>query len=259
VAAVAALRARPAAPPAHVERLLVPLADGATTTVHVAQHALAHTSVRVVRLRPARALQAWCARQGVGDAIVGGFFVRADGAALGDLRTRGIARPSVPFAVPWGAVRACVQAHHGRVTIARRHELDLAPRGELLQAGPLLVQDGLPVARDGEDPEGFSAAAHQFDSDITAGRHPRAALALAGDRLLAVACDGRTAGDAGLTMGELSRLLVALGADHALNLDGGGSTSLVAGGALVNMPREGDGTPIAGGRRVVTALTFTQR
>jgi hypothetical protein len=259
VAAVAALRARPAAPPAHVERLLVPLADGATTTVHVAQHALAHTSVRVVRLRPARALQAWCARQGVGDAIVGGFFVRADGAALGDLRTRGIARPSVPFAAPWAAVRACVQAHHGRVTIARRHELDLAPRGELLQAGPLLVQDGLPVARDGEDPEGFSAAAHQFDSDITAGRHPRAALALAGDRLLAVACDGRTAGDAGLTMGELSRLLVALGADHALNLDGGGSTSLVAGGALVNMPREGDGTPIAGGRRVVTALTFTQR
>jgi exopolysaccharide biosynthesis protein len=51
-------------------------------------------------------------------------------------------------------------------------------------------------------------------------------------------------------------LLAALGADHALNLDGGGSTSLVAGGALANAPRKGDGTPIAGGRRVVTALAF---
>jgi len=259
VAVVAALRARPAALPAHVECLRVPLADGASTTVHIARHPLAHTSLRVVRLRPARPLAAWCTGRGVEEAIVGGFFVRADGAALGDLRTRGIARPSVPFAAPWGAVRACVQAHRGLVTIARRHELDVAPWGALLQAGPLLVRDGLPVGRDGEDPEGFSTAAHQFDSDITAGRHPRAALALAGDRLLALACDGRTAADAGLTLGELSRLLVALGADHALNLDGGGSTSLVAGGSLVNTPREGDGRPIVGGRPVVTALAFVSR
>jgi hypothetical protein len=237
----------------------VPLADGAATTVHVAEHALADITMRVVRLRPARPLEAWCARQGVGEAIVGGFFVRADGAALGDLRTRGIARPSVPFTAPWGAVRACVHAHRGQVTIARRHELDFAPRGELMQAGPLLVQNGLPAARDGDDSEGFSAAAHQFDSDITAGRHPRAALALAGDRLLAVACDGRSANDAGLTLGELAWFLVALGADHALNLDGGGSTSLVAGGVLINAPREGDGTPIPGGRRIVTALAFVPR
>lgn len=259
MATVAALRARPAAPPAHVERRLVSLADGASTTVHIAEHAVADITTRVVRLRPARPLEAWCARHGVGEAIVGGFFVRADGAALGDVRTQGIARPSVPFAAPWGAVRACVHVHHGQVTIARRHELDVAPRGELLQAGPLLVQDGLPVAHDGEDPEGFSAAAHQFDSNITAGRHPRAALALAGGRLLAVACDGRTPADAGLTLGELAQLLVVLGADQALNLDGGGSTSLVAGGALVNTPCEGDGTPIPGGRRVVTALAFVAR
>ena len=71
-----------------------------------------------------------------------------------------------------------------------------------------------------------------------------------------MACDGRHPGDAGLTLGELAYLLVALGAQQALNLDGGGSTSLVAGGLLVNRPREGDGTPLPAGRPVSTALAF---
>ena len=53
--------------------------------------------------------------------------------------------------------------------------------------------------------------------------------------------------------------VVALGATRAINLDGGGSTSLVCGGALRNRPREGDGAPIRGGRPVTTALVFTGR
>jgi hypothetical protein len=72
-------------------------------------------------------------------------------------------------------------------------------------------------ASDG-DLEGFSAGQGQFDSDITAGRYPRAALALASrGRLLAVACDGRADDEAGLTLAELAEALVALGARAALN------------------------------------------
>lgn len=59
---------------------------------------------------------------------------------------------------------ACVQAHRGAVRIGPRPEFGAEPRGDLLQAGPLLVQGGRPVYADGEDREGFSAAAHQFDS-----------------------------------------------------------------------------------------------
>jgi hypothetical protein len=151
-----------------------------------------------------------------------------------------------------------VHATRDAVTIARRPELPARPRGDLLQAGPLLVRGGAPCAAG--DPEGFSAGAGQFDSDITAGRYPRAALGLGSrGRLLAVAADGRGDDDAGLTLDELAEALVALGALHALNLDGGGSTSLVCGGRLCNRPREAHGIEIDGGRPVTTALLFRPR
>jgi exopolysaccharide biosynthesis protein len=75
--------------------------------------------------------------------------------------------------------------------------------------------------------------------------------------LLAVVCDGRASGDAGLTLGELADLMQSLGTEQAINLDGGGSASLVCDGRLMNRPREQDGRSIAGGRPVSTALSFT--
>jgi exopolysaccharide biosynthesis protein len=74
-----------------------------------------------------------------------------------------------------------------------------------------------------------------------------------------VACDGRADDEAGLRLGELAEALVALGARSALNLDGGGSTSLVCGGRLRNVPREEHGVALAGGRPVSTAIAFTRR
>jgi uncharacterized membrane protein (UPF0136 family) len=136
---------------------------------------------------------------------------------------------------------------------------DTAPLGELLQAGPVLVREGEPAVRDGEDPEGFSAGAAQFDSDITAGRYPRAALGIADGTLLAVVCDGRSRVDAGLSLAELAALLVDLGAREAINLDGGGSTSLVCAGELRNRPRADFGVPLPGGRPIATALVFAPR
>jgi hypothetical protein len=251
-----------------VASVRVTLADGRATTVHVAEHDLTRTAVRVVLLPRPRPLLEWCAATGVEEALVGGFYMRGTGEALGELRTAGVRRVSVPFDAPWGQLRACVHADGGRPRIARRHELVPAPRGDLLQAGPLLVAHGERVIAPGADVEGFSLAAHQFDSDITDGRHPRAALGLAGDRLFAVAGDGRSADEAGLTLTELADVLVDLGAEHALNLDGGGSTSLISGGALHNRPREltaaAGGAPrvgplIPGGRPVVTAIAFDPR
>jgi hypothetical protein len=246
----------------HLRRERVTLADGAQTTLHVATHDAERTDVRVVRLPEPEPLLRWCRRTGEREAIVGGFFVRpADGTPgaipLGELRQAGIAREHVPFDGPWGALRACVHVAGGEVTIDRRDALPAAPAGDLLQAGPLLVRDGALVEG---DPEGFSAGAHQFDSDITAERHPRAALAVTGDgRLLAVACDGRDDREAGMTLRELAAVLVGLGAVSALNLDGGGSTSLVCAGSLANVPREGHGVPLPGGRAVPTAIVFRGR
>jgi hypothetical protein len=146
------------------------------------------------------------------------------------------------------------QRFRGRLQIARRDALPAEPVGDLLQAGPLLLAGG-EIALDG-DAEGFSAGSRQFDSDITQGRYPRAALAVAGDRILAVACDGRADREAGLTLAELAAALRDLGASDAINLDGGGSTSLVCGGRLRNRPREEHGIVLQGGRPISTALVF---
>jgi Phosphodiester glycosidase len=244
-------------------RVRVRLADGALTTVYVACHVAARTEIRVAVLR-GRRLASWCAAHGVGEALVGGFFVRPDEGPpsetdwwpLGEVRTGGVARRSVPFDAPWDGVRACVHVQGGHARIARRNLLPRAPRGDLLQAGPLLVAGGEPVFDPDLDLEGFRAGAHQFDPDITAGRHPRAALGLAPGRVFAVATDGRADDDAGLTLSELATAMAALGCETALNLDGGGSTTLISGGRLRNRPRGDYEVPEPGGRPLSTALLF---
>jgi len=231
------------------------LAGGARTTIHVACHDTDRTEIRVAVLARER-LEPWCARHSVDEALVGGFFVRPDGTPLGEVRTHGVVREHVPFEAPWHAVRACLHVEGGVARIAPRNRLGADPRGDLLQAGPLLVAGG-DIAYDASvDAEGFRAAAHQFDPDPTDGRHPRAALGLAGGRIVAVACDGRSRHDAGLTLVELARLMVALGCEDALNLDGGGSTALVSGGKLQNLPRCDFEVPEPGGRPLATALAF---
>jgi hypothetical protein len=238
-----------------VRRLQVQLGDGARTTVHVAVHDAAATELRVALLRGQR-LGAWCAARGIDDALVGGFFTRPATEPLGELRTRGILRRHVPFDAPWDGRRACVHVAGDTVRIARRDALPALPRGDLLQAGPLLVRDGAVAFDRAADLEGFRAGAGQFDSDITAERHPRAALGVGDGRLFAVVCDGRARTDAGLTLEELAEVLVGLGARDALNLDGGGSATLVAGGRIRNRPRADFGVPEPGGRPVATALLF---
>ncbi len=237
----------------------VELSDGLGTTVHLAAYDLRDTEVRVVVLPAAEPLVSWCNRLAVAEALVGGFFLREPGLPLGEVRMAGIMRDSVPFATPWGALRACVHVEGGRLRVARRPDLPLVPRGDLLQAGPLLVEHGLPVVVDGLDPEGFSAASEQFDSDITEGRHPRAALGVTDGIALSLTCDGRGAADAGLSLAELAELMAALGAQEAINLDGGGSATQVCGARMVNCPRELEGDDIPGGRPIYTALTFTPR
>jgi hypothetical protein len=245
--------------PGRVRSARVELADGARTMVHVARYDTATTELRVAVLRSQARLEPWCAARGYDEALVGGFFARPDGVPLGEVRTRGVARRFVPFDAPWDGLRACVNVRGGVASIGPRSEIAAQPAGDLLQAGPLLVRDGAVVFARGDDAEGFSAGESQFDSDITDGRHPRAALGLADGRMFAVACDGRSRHDSGLTLEELAELMVSLGCGAAMNLDGGGSTSLVSGGRLRNRPRSAWERPESGGRPVSTALLFVPR
>ncbi|MFE5340566.1 phosphodiester glycosidase family protein [Isoptericola sp. NPDC056578] len=84
-------------------------------------------------------------------------------------------------------------------------------------------------------------------SDFATLRHPRTAVGLSADGTTAylVVVDGRQAQSIGASLPELARLLGQLGADDAINLDGGGSTTMVArlpgdaGTSVLNSPSDG--------------------
>ena len=223
-------------------------------------HDASQVELRVAVLRGQARLEPWCAARGVEEALVGGFFVRPDGTPLGEVRTRGVARRHVP-------VRRALGRHAGLRARARRgrehRAAQRAARRSRAATSCRPARCSCATARRcsaaSEDREGFRAGMAQFDSDITDGRYPRAALGLADGRLFAVACDGRGRHDAGLTLEELAALMAALGCETALNLDGGGSTSLVSGGRLRNRPRGSWERPELGGRPVSTALLFVPR
>ncbi len=87
-------------------------------------------------------------------------------------------------------------------------------------------------------------AATGFTNDLCTARHPRTAAGVSRDRrsLFLVVVDGRSSVSIGMTCSELGALLEDLGAHEALNLDGGGSSTLwVKGKGVVNDPS--DGTP----------------
>jgi exopolysaccharide biosynthesis protein len=71
--------------------------------------------------------------------------------------------------------------------------------------------------------------------------------------MVLIESDGRAPGwSAGLTIDETARLMAAFGADEAINLDGGGSSTMVADGALVSRPSDAAGERPAGDAIVIT-------
>ena len=133
--------------------------------------------MRVVHFPATERLDFWCAANEVDEAIIGGFFLRDPYRPLGELWIDGIQVLGEPIVEPYGSRRACIVADREGVRLVPREDAPARPSGDLIQAGPLLVAGGEVVFGE-DDHEGFSTGAGQFDSDITDGRHPRAALGI---------------------------------------------------------------------------------
>jgi hypothetical protein len=245
---------KPVADSATSEQVL--LTDGQRTTTHVVRYRRDTVQPRLTVFKEETQLPVWCRENGVEEALVGGFFFRSARLPLGEVWLQGQALPSVPFTAPWHASRGSLHINLDSVEIDYRHCFPDVPTGDLLQAGPLLVKDGASLLVTPNDNEGFSAAWHQFDSDITDGRHPRAAFGMNNDYFFSVVCDGRSEQDAGMTLAEIAEIMGDLGCTHALNLDGGGSASLVTQGKMINMPRSNN-QEHPEGRPIYSAITFT--
>lgn len=76
-------------------------------------------------------------------------------------------------------------------------------------------------------------------SSLVAGRHPRTVVGWNSTHSFLVAVDGRQPGySTGLTLLEAADLLAGLGATEGINLDGGGSTTMVVNGMVINRPSD---------------------
>lgn len=96
----------------------------------------------------------------------------------------------------------------------------------IVQAGPMLVKGGRRVF----DPEGFSPRTLSVP-------HPRSFVGSDGERIWFVVIDGRDPWHSnGTTITETAAVAESLGLVNALNLDGGGSSSIWWSGRIVNLP-----------------------
>lgn len=96
---------------------------------------------------------------------------------------------------------------------------------QVLSFGPVLVENG-EVAVSENDEVGMAMASN-----------PRTAIGtVAKNHYLFVVSDGRTSESAGLSLYELANFMKSLGATNVYNLDGGGSSTMVFQGEVVNNP-----------------------
>jgi hypothetical protein len=117
----------------------------------------------------------------------------------------------------------------------------------IVGGGPRLLSRGRVRVRAAA--EGFAPlSAPWFYGSFVSSRHPRTLAGVRSDgTLLLVTVDGRWPGwSAGVTLSEAARVMRALGAREAVNLDGGGSTAMAVRGRVVSRPSD------PGGERAVS-------
>lgn len=107
------------------------------------------------------------------------------------------------------------------------------PFAQLVGGWPQIIRDGVNIA-------GNAAAAEGALSSNAEVRHPRSAIGFSNDSatLYLVVVDGRSRQSVGMTLIELADYMRSLGAYQALNFDGGGSTTMIVLGQIVNSPSD---------------------
>lgn len=172
---------------------------------------------------PRRPVGAWADEIGAHAAINGNWFAPFDGPAVSAGEVYGGNDHGYTALFGMTAERDAIVEHHREVN----GEVD-DRIVEGVSGHPTLIHDGVTTSDFGGDP-------------TFASRHPRTAIGLdsSGDVLLLVTVDGRSSVASGMTGPETAALLAQLGADDAVMLDGGGSTTMwIQGRGVVNTPSE---------------------
>ena len=152
--------------------------------------------------------------------------------------------------IPSDGVVLAIEPRLGREWIGKINEfatgtLEIALTPEKWQAVQEGIGGNLRLVRDGKvEPEliafgeswGGSAGSHRNG----ASRHPRSALGFNDKTLFLIAIDGRQPGySMGMTLYQMGTFFSEIGIKHAINFDGGSSSTLWALGNVVNSPAHG--------------------
>lgn len=186
----------------------------------------AETATRHPTLLPVRLLQK------KGDTVwyrVAGVIQEGGRAALGD-----------GGAIAAGGARReelrAIARRGGTIRVVTRFSPDHGRLRTVVGGWPRIVRDGKSVAEYADFVEGTFP---RFSS----GRHPRTAAGISknGSTLYLVTVDGRRESDSGMSLVEMANAMIQLGAYQAMNFDGGGSTTMVVNGTLINKPSDQTG------------------
>ena len=167
-------------------------------------------------------------------------FVKDDGRVVNENRLSGGQRAThQKAAIVMQKRRLRIRKWNGKPGWERKLRQD-----DVMETGPLLLFEGQ------NQPLDSTAFVNH--------RHPRTCVALTKEKVLWVTVDGRSQEANGVSLPELADVVRWLGARDAVNLDGGGSTTLWIEGqpdnGVVNYPSDNQRFDHAGERKVANVL-----
>jgi len=191
-------------------------------------------------------------------ALNGTFFDIAKGGSVDHIKSDGIVINENRLGKNGnraGHQSSALVINKGRISIAKwdgKPDWEKALEGEdIMVSGPLLIMDQTDEKLD---------PANAFNKT----RHPRTAVAITKNkRVLLITVDGRNANSAGMSLFELTKLMCWLNADDAINLDGGGSTTLWINNymetGVVNYPTDNKKWDHEGQRKVANVVLLKKK
>jgi exopolysaccharide biosynthesis protein len=143
-----------------------------------------------------------------------------------------------------GVARAWVAQNlrpRGSVTLSLKLSAVETDQTELWQKATSIIGGGPQLIKHGRIE--ITNAAEKILPAFVRDTHPRTAIAkLKSGQILLVTVDGRQPGESiGMSLTMLAELLIEFGAAEAINLDGGGSTTMVIRNKLANKPSDATG------------------
>jgi hypothetical protein len=157
------------------------------------------------------------------------------------------------FLLARGAPGAAISGLQPGDTIRVRLELtgfDLSKMDQAVGGGPMLVREGQPA---------IDWQTAGFGEGFANNRHPRTAVGRTQDGdLWFVVVDGRQSMSVGATLLEMAQIMIRLGCVEAVNLDGGGSSTIAVHGVTLNRPSDGQERAIANAVLLFGPTTWTQ-